>query len=349
MSVSQRVQWIDACKGVGIFLVIIGHTMIDNNLRGQIYAFHMPLFFFISGYLFSIKKYPRFIELLISKCKSLLVPYISFAIISLVLLRFFLQEPINIKAFFDSLMYSRRNNIYFDDPLWFLTSLFTMEVIYFFVTKYVKNDYFRLFIVLATSFFAISSLDVLAGGNILPWSFDQTLYYILYFGLGQFIKNKEILGTRLRTSIRLIISSVVYIVLLIYPSIYPNVVEILNGILNLPSNLTTYIVTVSWAVVAILFIIYISQFLSSISLINFLGKNSLILLGLHISFGFNFINKVVLERLHLKINNPNLLGLAFTLGSIVLLIPICMFINNYIPFILGKNLALNNLRGKKDK
>ncbi|MGL6168633.1 MAG: acyltransferase family protein [Fusobacteriaceae bacterium] len=41
---------IDSLKGIGIVLVVLGH---HNNfiLRNYIYSFHMPLFFFISGYL----------------------------------------------------------------------------------------------------------------------------------------------------------------------------------------------------------------------------------------------------------------------------------------------------------
>ncbi|MGL5964424.1 MAG: acyltransferase family protein [Fusobacteriaceae bacterium] len=50
----QRDSKIDSLKGIGIFLVVLGH---HNNfiLRDYIYSFHMPLFFFISGYLHKIE------------------------------------------------------------------------------------------------------------------------------------------------------------------------------------------------------------------------------------------------------------------------------------------------------
>lgn len=53
-----RLSWVDAAKGIGIFLVVVGHAlraMISSNIMAStqttqfvdawIYAFHMPLFF----------------------------------------------------------------------------------------------------------------------------------------------------------------------------------------------------------------------------------------------------------------------------------------------------------------
>lgn len=50
----KRLKWIDVLKGIGMYLVILGHTHFAS--RGVIYAFHMPLFFLISGMFFSYKK-----------------------------------------------------------------------------------------------------------------------------------------------------------------------------------------------------------------------------------------------------------------------------------------------------
>lgn len=65
--VAVRLAWIDIAKGIGIVLVVIGHT--GRGLSGQafsdgqellstidqtIYAFHMPLFFILSGVTFGM-------------------------------------------------------------------------------------------------------------------------------------------------------------------------------------------------------------------------------------------------------------------------------------------------------
>ena len=45
-----RIEYIDLAKAIGIFLVCLGHTVDpDTQLKTIIYAFHMPLFFILSG------------------------------------------------------------------------------------------------------------------------------------------------------------------------------------------------------------------------------------------------------------------------------------------------------------
>ena len=43
----MRSNFIDIVKGIGIFLVVLGHQ--NTILTQEIYSFHMPLFFFLSG------------------------------------------------------------------------------------------------------------------------------------------------------------------------------------------------------------------------------------------------------------------------------------------------------------
>lgn len=60
MVIAERNKSIDTLKGLLIFTVVLGHVLlgaIDGNpLRYLIYSFHMPVFFFISGYLLNIEK-----------------------------------------------------------------------------------------------------------------------------------------------------------------------------------------------------------------------------------------------------------------------------------------------------
>lgn len=46
---------LDVLKGTGMLLVIIGHAGCIWPLYPAIYAFHMPLFFIVSGIFFSTK------------------------------------------------------------------------------------------------------------------------------------------------------------------------------------------------------------------------------------------------------------------------------------------------------
>ena len=62
----NRINWIDWAKAIAITMVVFGHLPMerDNYLLRYITVFHMPLFFFISGYL---TKTGRPVKIIISK------------------------------------------------------------------------------------------------------------------------------------------------------------------------------------------------------------------------------------------------------------------------------------------
>lgn len=82
-----RVQWIDALKGFASLTVVLGHVLgcyIDWSLYAPqreamalicsaIYSFHMPLFFMISGFVFSTAYLQQDRELKRQKVKSRIV------------------------------------------------------------------------------------------------------------------------------------------------------------------------------------------------------------------------------------------------------------------------------------
>jgi fucose 4-O-acetylase-like acetyltransferase len=73
-------EWIDCMKGGGILLVAAAHIVLYDTLyRDIIHIFHMPLFFFISGYLLKpdLDSYGYFVK----KLKHLVVPYFAFLIL----------------------------------------------------------------------------------------------------------------------------------------------------------------------------------------------------------------------------------------------------------------------------
>ncbi len=79
-------------KSLAILLVVIGHSIPGNTIaenapalivvRNVIYAFHMPLFMAVSGYLYAAytiknsRKYPTIGSFYADRSKKLLVPYL---------------------------------------------------------------------------------------------------------------------------------------------------------------------------------------------------------------------------------------------------------------------------------
>lgn len=80
---NMRLAWIDALKGFGIILVVFAHYNLPATLDTYIFSFHMPLFFFISGFLFNFVKYTgsatNFVK---GRFRSLIVPYFAFAVLT---------------------------------------------------------------------------------------------------------------------------------------------------------------------------------------------------------------------------------------------------------------------------
>lgn len=78
MKDKTRLEYLDAAKGLGILLVILGHIYAWNpNINRKIlvtwiYSFHMPLFFIVSGMLIKYKNYCNIKEFIFSRIKHIL-------------------------------------------------------------------------------------------------------------------------------------------------------------------------------------------------------------------------------------------------------------------------------------
>lgn len=86
---SEQWKWVDIAKGIGIILVFLGHFNIPDTLRAEIYTFHMPLFFFLSGVVFNgDKPINRFLG---DEAKRMIVPYYCWAFFYFVLFKLLVQ------------------------------------------------------------------------------------------------------------------------------------------------------------------------------------------------------------------------------------------------------------------
>ena len=49
---NKRLQYIDIAKGIAMICIILGH-MGNANINRVVFTFHVPIFFFITGYFIS--------------------------------------------------------------------------------------------------------------------------------------------------------------------------------------------------------------------------------------------------------------------------------------------------------
>lgn len=136
----QRYNWVDWAKAIAIYAVVLGHITNSTNPYWVQYIsrigciFHLPVFFFISGYLFIIKE-DSFWEFTKKSAQMLLIPYIFFNIVSGIVL-YRLQAPDvwneGLRCFFTCESHA------FSGPCWFLISLFIIRLLTY-GTEYIKR------------------------------------------------------------------------------------------------------------------------------------------------------------------------------------------------------------------
>ena len=138
---SKRVEYIDIAKGIGILLVVMGHNdfgLVSPFFYKFIYAFHMPLFFFVSGMFF--KAEIPFLTLVRRRFETLLKPYIAIILIIYVMTISFTK--VNFDTATMRVLKSIYANGHYIDwvQLWFLPHLFVLNIFAFAFYALVKKN-----------------------------------------------------------------------------------------------------------------------------------------------------------------------------------------------------------------
>lgn len=182
----KRIQWIDMAKGYGMLFVIAAHC--DVGILGRwMYTFHLPLFFMLSGYLFSCQDNIK--GFLLKKCKTILVPYFLLGI-PLVLFQWWEYYSMGhcsatdiLYIFLQFLVQKRMWT------LWFLACLFCVQMVFYFLAKYIKD--LRWMGLVCLTITVLGYAYYLNGGSSLPWNFDTSWMAITFFHIGYAYKKKR--------------------------------------------------------------------------------------------------------------------------------------------------------------
>lgn len=193
---SVRRKDIDILKGIGILLVVIGHSIPElPNFSNLIYLFHMPLFFYISGIFFKANKSIQ--ELTDKKLKALILPYFTYLLIfnSKAIIGFLvncIKGISNEKLRFYGEHFL--NQLYGGSRLtgdlsvfWFIPCLFFTQIIYALVAK--QNVYIRMLAI--STFYGLAIVNQFIFPEYsLPLAINISLFAIVFFHLGHLIKDK---------------------------------------------------------------------------------------------------------------------------------------------------------------
>ena len=72
-----RINMADWAKAVAIYLVILSHTAVARPIANYAFMVEIPLFFFMSGYLFRFERNPQFKPFFKKRFRQIMVPYFS--------------------------------------------------------------------------------------------------------------------------------------------------------------------------------------------------------------------------------------------------------------------------------
>ncbi len=203
---SREMNRFDVVKGIGIILMIVGHSKCPKSLYGIIYGFHMPLFFIVSGMLYDKEKWEKcgFVELMKKRAKSYLLPYFALSGINLFLNAINeLSKYPEVNDWLDSQIYHTGWIIYGSSvtgqnpnstPLWFLPCLFISCFILYFVEKLSWGGqigiYLCLFGINRVIFYTIPEITP----KTLPWHMEVALIGAVLMGIGYHIQKHEALN-----------------------------------------------------------------------------------------------------------------------------------------------------------
>lgn len=182
----KRLIWIDIAKGIGLFLVILGHMpSLPEWFRLWIFSFHMPLFFFLSGYTSKSSEDTPLVIFLKKAIKRYLLPYYLYS--GIVILFKFICVNTDSRSvqdiLYDTFIGQGGNHI-----LWFFFAMFWINIISYAINRCVKVGYS-----MVLSIFLYVVFCFLAHYNI-PNVFKimSAGIGLIYYQLGQFCDDKTI-------------------------------------------------------------------------------------------------------------------------------------------------------------
>ncbi|WP_082676591.1 acyltransferase family protein [Shouchella shacheensis] len=329
---SERVKWIDAAKGLGIILVVMSHAPIEDSLRAFLFAFHMPLFFYLSGVVFR----PRDVSIgafMKKKARSLLLPYLLFSIVTYMIWFFATRhfpftsgEGVNPLVPLSGIFLSTPENyqLTYNPAIWFLTCLFVVELLFFLYYRLSGGRFLVLFLLLcAIGGYGASVMDL-----YVPWNGVVAVTAVVFYGLGFLTKH------------------------LWRHVSWVKVLPLITGLLlftNYIQSLNSERIDMRGAVYGEFGYFYLAAFAGMVatillcmklersSFLIFLGQNSIVILLLHFT-GLNLVRALVHYGFGYEISATTSLPwtLFYTACTLLLMWP-CIKLLKKIPWVLGKS------------
>jgi acyltransferase len=339
--------WVDALRAIAIFFVVFGH-MLGSFLFGEasgisrwllvyILSFHMPLFFFLSGFLLKEETlHSAFITYLGKRFRSIMIPYFVFAFLTyipwvLVTRHYGYQAELDINPLTPLLgiIYGTHKGdwLIHNAPLWFFTCLFVTQIAFYWIARLSRKPLIAVILVIAA---VLGYLDFKLTSFRSPWSTDIALTAIVFYGVGHLLKSNPVIIHKPKAIITLLL--LVTILGLQTLSLKFNT-PIAMGFREYGNFglffLGSFSGTLFWVIVV--------KFIPVSRAISRVGKDSIVIFSLHV-LAISVITGVAVWILRLPLDFAEgslFIALLYTVISIAMLIPVAYIIRRYVPWVIG--------------
>ncbi len=278
----ERIKWIDVAKGICMVSIVLGHQGI-GAIDKYVYAYHLTLFFILSGYTMKQVEVNR--DYLEKKFIRLMLPYFATCFIIIILdifnCFFLIHDTSNqtvtnviakdlIRSFWASGSITAFGNVEIGSrigAIWFLPAFFWAVIGTQAVIRYVSSKKMQCAIV-GTG--AVLSM-VLARFIWLPFSIQSGLMAMPYILLGYFIKDKKLLE---RVNFKIFILCLTIYLLGVWGN--------LSVISFVSANAPDYVISFLIALASSICVIYISNKIGGCKVLEWIGQNSLYFMCVHL-------------------------------------------------------------------
>lgn len=244
-----RLHEFDLMKGFAMLSVVLGHIYMPCFFQ----LYHIPLFFFVSGFFFKEKPVKDYIK---GNCKQLIKPYIVVGvIISLVYLLFYGFPYFKLYAIDLLLGTSIKNDLrIYLGPIWFLLTLFWVRIIYNKLTRHLSPY------IIITIILILTGITVLIGHHFnwlqVPYMIIQAIPAMFFFSLGHIYRTSGLYNyNKIKNSNKLLIISITTIIALTYFQIQGPIFNI--STMTIPFFPMSFINAILWIYVIYRISIYI--------------------------------------------------------------------------------------------
>lgn len=198
MTAQKRIDWIDVAKGIGMICVILAHVE-ESYVKVPLYTFHMPLFFFLSGYLFSTKS--SFKEFFLNKCRRILIPYF---VLGAILIAFDIywscRSAIAGMPWVLNKDYARYDitSLFTQErflTLWFIACLFWLSLLFYVLVRFIKSEKVRAIVVTVLTIAMLVYYNM--GGGAWFWNIDVCFTALPFFYVGYLCRKTDFVNEKI--------------------------------------------------------------------------------------------------------------------------------------------------------